>query len=79
MFINTIAKTRYDNKYLLIKIKKELLIYLRLHYRYSISRVNPKLLNQRVELFKILKKIENLIYRLELFITIRIYLVISIV
>ena len=44
-FTNIIAKTRYNNKYLSIKIKKRLLIYLRLYYRYLISKVNSKLLN----------------------------------
>lgn len=77
-FANAIAKTRYDSKHLSLKIKEGSLVYLRLHHGYSIPGVNPKLSNQRVGPFKVLEKVGNLAYRLELPATMRIHPVISI-
>ena len=59
-------KTRYDSSHLTIRLTEGSQAYLRLYHGYSISGVNPKLSNQRVGPFKILEKIGNLAYRLDL-------------
>lgn len=53
-------------------------VYLRLHHDYSISRINSKLFNQRIESFSILEKIDNLAYRLKFSDVMRIHPIISI-
>ena len=78
VFANAIVKTRYNSIYKIVKLREESLVYLRLHHNYSISNINLKLFNQRIELFKILSKINNLVYLIKLFEIINIYLVISI-
>ena len=67
IFINVIIKNHYDGSYLIIKFLKGSQIYFRFHYKYLISGINPKLFSQKVDLFKIFEKIENLAYRLKLF------------
>ena len=77
VFANIIIKTYYDNSYKDLSVSRESSIYLRLHHEYKISRIkNYKLHNQRVDLFKILEKVERLIYRLDLSLLIKIYSVI---
>ena len=66
IFINTIIKTRYNNIYKIVKLREESLVYLRFHYNYSILDINLKLFNQRVEFFKILSKISDLVYLMKL-------------
>ena len=44
-FINVIIKNRYNSIYKAISLRKESIIYLRLYYNYSISRVNLKFSN----------------------------------
>ena len=44
-FINAIAKTRYDSSHRAISLNARSIVYLRLHYRYLIPGVNPKLSN----------------------------------
>ena len=78
-FTNTIIKTRYNNIHKIININEKLSIYLRLHYSYSIFNINPKLFNQKVGPFKVLKKVGDLTYKLNLLNNIHIYLVISII
>ena len=64
---------------MLISLFKESKTYLRLHYNYKISElVNYKLYNQRVESFKILKKMSKLAYRLKLLSLMKIYSIIFI-
>ena len=66
----------YDNKHTRIDLKKDSYVYLRFHHDYIISDIiNKKLFNQRVEPFKILKKIENLIYHLKLSLVMKIHFV----
>lgn len=77
-FANAMAKTRYDSSHLAIKLKEGSRAFLRLHHGYSIPGVNPKLSNQRVGPFKVLEKIGNLAYRLDLPGIMRIHPVISI-
>ena len=70
----------YDNKHIRIDLKKNSYVYLRFHHDYIISNIiNKKLFNQRVESFKILKKIENLTYHLKLSSVMKIHLVMFVV
>ena len=77
-FAKAMAKTRYDSTHKAINLREGSLVYLRLHHGYSIPGVNPKLSNQRVGPFKIVKKVGNLAYRLDLPEIMRIHPVISI-
>ena len=52
-------------------------MYLRLHYDYTISNViNKKLLQQRIDFFIILNKIDNFVYRLNFSLIIIIYFIV---
>ena len=77
-FVNAISKKRYDSAYKAINLAPGSLAYLRLYYKYSIPGIHLKLSNQRVGPFKVVKKVGNLVYRLELPEIIRIHPVISI-
>ena len=77
-FANAMAKTRYDSTHKALNLREGSMAYLRLHHGYSIPGVNPKLSNQRVGPFKVLKKVGNLAYQLELPDIMRIHPVISI-
>ena len=71
---NVVVKSNYDKQHTAIDLKKEFMIYLRLHKNYTVSELkNRKLANQRVKPFKILQKIKSLIYRLNLSLTMRIH------
>ena len=73
------AKVYYDKSYKPLILATGSIVYLRLYYGYKILRIgNRKLYYQRVESFKILKKIRVLAYRLELLLVMNIYLVVSI-
>ena len=75
-----IVKTIYDSKHIQIDLKKNLYVYLKLHHDYIILNIiNKKLFNQRVESFKILKKIKNLIYHLKLSSVIKIYFIMFVI
>ena len=77
-FANAMSKKRYDSAHKAMNLAPGSLAYLRLHHGYSIPGVHPKLSNQRVGPFKVVKKVGNLAYRLELPEIMRIYPVISI-
>ena len=77
-FANAMAKTRYDSMHKAVKLREGSLAYLRLHHGYSIPGVNPKLSNQRVGPFKVLSKVGDLAYLMELPGIISIHPVISI-
>ena len=78
-FANIIIKVYYNKSHKSLRLFKDNIIYLHLHYDYKILEINNrKLYYQSIDSFKILKKIKILIYRLELFSIINIYLVISI-
>ena len=80
IFVNALNKTCYDNKYCVINIKKNDIMYLRLHQKYTISNfVNFKLLKQRIDFFEILNKNDNLAFRLQLSLIIKIYSIIFII
>ena len=75
-----IVKTIYDNKHIRIDLKKSSYVYLRFYHDYIISdMINKKLFNQRVESFKILKKIENLTYHLKLSSVMKIHFIMFVV
>ena len=72
-------KQQYNMKHKKLDLKKSDLIYLQLHHSYNLSGLqNPKLSNQRVDSFKIIKKIDFLTYYLELLCTMKIHSVVFI-
>ena len=76
-FLNTILKKYYNKKHILLYLKEGSYAYLKLHYRYKIPRLtNRKLSQQRAGPFKVLEKVGNLVYQLELPPTMRIHPVI---
>lgn len=78
-FVNVMHKLRYNKMHKNMKLKIEDYAFLRLHAKYIISRlINKKLSQQRVNLFKTLKKIDYFAYRLELSSIVRIHSIISI-
>ena len=84
IFINAINKTRYNahHKTIILTIKIDFLIYLRLHQKHIISNlINKKLFNQKIDFFKILKVIKRFkqIYRLKLSSIIKIHSIMSII
>ena len=79
-FVNVIRKLRYDATHINLKLIIDNYAYLYLYNGYTISNfINKKLNQQRVSFFKILKKIDTLIYRFELFSIIKIHSVIFII
>ena len=69
MFSQLISKHYYDQKHKSIQFSKKSWTLLRLHQKYNISftkKLGKKLFQQFVEFFKILQRIENLVYRLEI-------------
>ena len=78
-FANALYKAQYDFSHISMKLHEGDMIYLRLHHDYKISGLkNKKLSNQRVDSFRIIQKVGNLVYRLELSSTMFIHPVISI-
>ena len=72
-----IIKFNYDKRHISLNLKKNFKMYLRLYYDYTISNIiNKKLLQQRVNFFIFLNKINNLVYRLDFSSIIIIYLVV---
>ena len=65
IFVVVFSKSRYNAIHKTIDIKIENKIYFRLHQNYIILNLtNHKFSNQRMKPFSILKKIDNLIFRL---------------
>ena len=78
-FANIKTKLRYDGKHKPLELKVEEKAYLWLHQRYTLLEApNKKLSRQRVGLFKIIKKVDKLAYKLKLLPLMRIYPVVSI-
>ena len=79
-FASLKMKKIYNARHQFIFFKIENLINLRLHKNYKVSIITSKKIeSQLIRLFKILEKIERLIYRLKLSINMKIYNVIFIV
>ena len=80
IFVNTLTKTYYNKSHIALRLTRDNITYLRLHYEYEISDlVNRKLYYQRIDPFKILEKIKSLAYRLKLSSIIKIHFVVSII
>ena len=80
IFAFFIIKIKYNSKYFVFDFKKENEMHFRLYYNYSILNLfNKKLLQQKINSFKILIKIDYLIYRFQLFFVMRIYSIISVI
>jgi len=78
-FANALSKSCYNVVYQAIKMNVGDKMYLRLHQEYIILELsNHKLSYQRVELFIVFQKIDNLAFRLQLLLVIRIHSIISI-
>ena len=72
-------KVYYNSKYKALYIKSEEEIFLSLHYDYTLRDLrNKKISSQRAKLFKIIKKVNKLTYKLQLSSLIKIYSIISI-
>ena len=80
IFVNAFSKTRYDEIHKTLEFNIDDKMYLRLHQNYTIfDLINHKLSKQRVELFLIIEKIDNLIFRLQLSSIMKIHSIIFIV
>lgn len=78
-FAGALSKARYDAKHQALQINVGDKVYLRLHQGYTIPGLaNPKLSEQRVGPFKVLEKVGDLAFRLQLAPIMRIHPVISI-
>ena len=67
VFVNVMHKRRYDKLHFDINLIVDNYVFIRFFVEYIISKFfDHKLNQQRVEFFKILKKIETLTYRLKL-------------
>ena len=79
LFVNVQMKFRYDNKHKLLMLKVDDMIYLRLHKSYFLfSKFDKKFFNQYVESFFVKRRVNRLIYELNLLFTSRVHLIISI-
>ncbi len=66
-FVNVVMKIRYDQDRTLLHFEVENFVYLILHKEYTQSKLTNKKFNkQRLELIKILNKIKNLVYKLNI-------------
>ena len=78
-FANVLNKTRYDEMHKTLKFQIDDKMYLRLHHDYTIFElVNHKLSKQRVKFFSVIEKIDNFVFRLQLFSIMKIHSIISI-
>lgn len=78
-FANTVTKVRYDKVHTAMHLKQGDMVYLKLYHGYKIPGLaNRKLSQQRVGPFRILAKVGNLAYKLDLPPTMSIHPVISI-
>lgn len=77
VWVNVIAKTYYDSKHFTIELISDDQMYSKLYHDYTILDLdNKKLLNQRINSFKIVKNIDALAYWLNLLLTMSIHLVV---
>ena len=79
IFVNAFNKIRYDEIHKTLEFNIDDKMYLRLHQNYIIfDLINHKLSKQRVKFFFIIEKINNLVFRLQLFSIIKIHSIIFI-
>ena len=80
VFVNVKAKIYYNAKHQSILFKSNNKMYLKLNYDYKLSDCNNrKLNNQRCDFFIVKRRVDRLMYKLNLFIHWRVYLIISII
>ena len=78
-FVNAQIKFRYDNKHKLLMLKIDDIIYLRLYKNYFLfSKFDKKLFNQYVESFFVKRRVNRLVYELNLLFISRVYSIILI-
>ena len=78
-FVNVQMKFRYDNKHKSLMLKIDDIIYLRLNKNYFLfNKFDKKFFNQYVESFFVKRRVNRLIYELNLLFTSRVYSIISI-
>ena len=66
-FVVAKIKIVYDNRHQFLRFRFDEKTYLRLHHEYSLSfKFNRKLFNQRIDSFRIKKKMKRLVYELKL-------------
>ena len=66
-YVMTKVKIIYDSRHTFLLFKSDDKVYLRLHKRYTLSsKSNAKLFNQRIDSFLVKRRIERLIYELDL-------------
>ena len=67
-WINVKTKIIYNAHHRFIFLNEKNEIFLKLHHKYALFKIsNLKFVNQRVGSFKILKKINNLTYKIDVF------------
>ena len=80
IFVNVMRKLRYNATHIELKLAIDDYVYLCFYRDYTISNfINKKFNQQPVDFFKILKKINTLIYRFELSSIMQIHSMISII
>ena len=78
-FVNAQMKLRYDSKHKSFMLKVDNMIYLRLHKSYSLfNKFDKKFFNQYVDSFFVKRRVNRLVYELNLFFTSRVHSIISI-
>ncbi len=78
-FANTRFKIIYDDKHKSLAFNSENKVYLRLHHEYSLfEKENFKLSSQRFDSYTVKRKVDNVVYELNLSFNIRIHSIISI-
>ena len=79
IFVSALSKARYDEIHKTMKFKIDDKMYLRLHHDYIIFDLfNHKLTKQRVRSFFIIEKMNNLVFKLQLFFVMKIHSVVLI-
>ena len=80
IFVNTLTKTYYDKSYIVLKLTRDNITYLRLYHEYEISNlINRKLYYQKIDSFKILEKVKSFVYYLKLSSIIKIHFIVLII
>ena len=68
IFVNVKVKIYYDSKHTSLMLRLENKTYLRLNHNYQLlEKLNRKMSSQRCDLFVIKRRVDRLIYELDLF------------
>ena len=80
VYVNVIVKIYYDKIHNFFNLHVENMIFLRLHHEYVVSKMfNKKLFNQWIDSFRVIVKINSLIYWLNFSFTMQIHFVVLII